>query len=126
MKTCDCYRVKSEQHCFVDENGVPVYEYVNTPRCWGTKEKDVCDCGGDKSKCNFYKRVRTKAAEENSLLITKGVLEDLEDLIMCHWGCDPIYYTDSEDKAEASAAKLCCKILEVIHMSRIIETDEEQ
>lgn len=22
-------------------------------RCWGTKERDVCDCGGDKRKCNF-------------------------------------------------------------------------
>ena len=25
-----------------------------TPRCMGTKEIDVCSCGGDKSKCDFY------------------------------------------------------------------------
>ena len=24
------------------------------PHCWGTKEKEVCNCGGDKNKCNFY------------------------------------------------------------------------
>ena len=24
--------------------------------CWGTKERDKCDCGGDKSRCTFYKK----------------------------------------------------------------------
>ena len=23
-------------------------------RCWGTPERSICTCGGDKSKCNFY------------------------------------------------------------------------
>ena len=23
-------------------------------RCWGTKEKDECDCGGDRRKCTHY------------------------------------------------------------------------
>lgn len=23
-------------------------------RCWGTPERDICTCGGDKSKCDFY------------------------------------------------------------------------
>ena len=24
------------------------------PRCWGTKEKEECSCGGNKNRCNFY------------------------------------------------------------------------
>lgn len=25
--------------------------------CWGTKERKPCSCGGNKSKCDFYKRM---------------------------------------------------------------------
>jgi len=35
---CDCYHI---------EYGIP--------RCWGTKEKDICSCNGFKRNCNFYK-----------------------------------------------------------------------
>lgn len=34
---CECYHI---------ENGEQV--------CWGTKEKEHCNCGGDKRLCNFY------------------------------------------------------------------------
>lgn len=26
--------------------------------CYGTKEREQCSCGGDKSKCNFYSEYR--------------------------------------------------------------------
>ena len=42
----------------------------------------------------------------------------IEGLIGEHWETDPIYYADSENKEEVSAAKLCCKILEIIRVSR--------
>lgn len=29
-------------------------------RCWGTKEMDVCSCGGDTNKCDFYPEKRRK------------------------------------------------------------------
>ena len=48
----------------------------------------------------------------------KNVLEKIEGLIGEYWGTDPAYYTGSENKEEADAAKLCCKILEAIRMSR--------
>lgn len=32
--------------CYHEENGQAY--------CWGTREKDHCSCGGDKSKCTFY------------------------------------------------------------------------
>jgi len=37
MNKCDCYMPE-------------------TSRCMGTKEMDLCDCGGDKDKCSFYKQ----------------------------------------------------------------------
>ena len=119
MNKCDSYHLEPERHYFVDEYGAPIYETINVPRCWGTKEKDVCNCDGDRSKCSFYESVRAKAAEkEKSLSTNKNVLEEIEDLIGEHWGTDPIYYTDSKNKEEAGAAKLCCKILEAIRIAQ--------
>ena len=118
MSKCDSYHLEPERHYFVDEYGAPIYENINVPRCWGTKEKDVCNCGGDKSKCNSYRRVRSETSEEKSFATTKNVLEEIEDLIGFYWGTDPAYYTGSENKEEADAAKLCCKILETIWLAQ--------
>lgn len=118
MSKCNSYRLELEQHHFVDENGVPVYENINVPRCWGTKEKDVCDCDGDRSKCSFYKSVREKAAVEKNNSDIKDVFDKIENLIGEYWGGDPAYYTDAKNKEEAGAAKLCCKILEVIRIAQ--------
>lgn len=32
--------------------------------CNGTRERDECSCGGDKTKCDFYPEVREKAMKE--------------------------------------------------------------
>lgn len=48
----------------------------------------------------------------------KDVFEEIEDLIGEYWGTEPIYYIDSKNEEEAGAAKLCCKILEAIQVSR--------
>ena len=43
---CSCWHlVQTGIHC-----GEPVYEQ----RCWGTPERSICTCGGDKSRCDFY------------------------------------------------------------------------
>jgi hypothetical protein len=54
----ECMEILSEEQemkcsCFREQYGKTV--------CYGTKEIDVCSCGGDKSKCNFYPEVRKKA-----------------------------------------------------------------
>lgn len=36
----------------VEKDGTPIWR--SDERCFGTKEKDPCSCGGDKSKCNYY------------------------------------------------------------------------
>lgn len=33
--------------------------------CRGTKEREPCECKGDRSKCDFYDNVRESADEEN-------------------------------------------------------------
>ena len=43
MSKCDSYYLQPEQHYFVDKYGAPVYENINVPRCWGTKEKEWTD-----------------------------------------------------------------------------------
>lgn len=125
MSKCDSYHLEPEQHYFVDEYGATIYENINVPRCWGTKEKDVCNCGGDRRKCSFYETVREKAVEEKNLSTSKNVLEEIEDLIGEYWGTDPIYYTNSKNEEEADAAKLCCKILEAIHIAQGGENGEK-
>ena len=41
---CDCYHI---------ENTLPV--------CWGTKEIEPCNCGGNPLKCDFYEYKREQA-----------------------------------------------------------------
>ena len=124
MKKCDCYRIEPERHHFAYENGVMICEYINVPRCLGTREKDVCCCDGDRSKCSFYESVREKASAKKSNSDIKDVFDEIENLIGKYWGTDPAHYINSKDKQEASAAKLCCKILEAIRMAQGGENDE--
>ena len=55
----------------------------------------------------------------------KNALEEIENLIGFYWGTDPAYYTGSENEEEAGAAKLCCKILEAIHIAQGGENGEK-
>jgi hypothetical protein len=129
MSKCDCYQFETKRrylsnidkitYTLATERLAPEYIDEEVGVCYGTKEKDVCNCGGDKSKCNFYERVRAEAAEEKeNLSTTKNVLEEIEGLIGDYWGTDPIYYVGSQNTEEDGAAKLCCKILEAIRVSR--------
>ena len=44
-------------------------------------------------------------------LVAQDILKQLKGLIEKHWGKDPVYYTGSRNKEEASAANVCCEIL---------------
>ena len=136
MNRCDCYQFETKRrylsnidkitYTLATERLAPEYIDEEVGVCYGTKEKDVCDCRGDKSKCNFYERVRAEATEEKKNLSTnKNVLEEIGDLIGEHWGTDPIYYVDSKNNEEAGAAKLCCKILEAIRTAQGGENNEK-
>lgn len=51
----------------------------------------------------------------------REALTEIKELIDNYWGVDPIYYTGSEDKEQAEAARLCCCINEIINS---VEDDE--
>ena len=71
MKKCECY--------FEQER--PVFQYGNFTSgysratgltttvgyCNGTKERDICNCKGDRCKCDFYPEVRAKAQQEEHI-----------------------------------------------------------
>lgn len=135
MSKCDCYQFETKRrylsnidkitYTLATERLAPEYIDEEVGVCYGTKEKDVCNCGGDRRECSFYETVREKAAEEKKFSERKDVLDEIENLIGEYWGTDPIYYTDSKNKEEANAAKLCCKILEAIRIAQRGETNEE-
>lgn len=37
------------------------FEYGDKSECWGTKERELCDCDGDETKCDFYQEKRAAA-----------------------------------------------------------------
>ena len=52
---CKCYRQRNKIHYLPD---VDNFELQMEGYCIGTKEYDPCSCGGDPSKCDFYKDKR--------------------------------------------------------------------
>lgn len=74
MNKCDCYRVKKiKQSCISQITGMPFWYDAEVSYCNGTKEREECSCGGDKTKCDFYPEVREKARArigEDSLIVT--------------------------------------------------------
>lgn len=65
MKKCECYHVTEravydpllQQKRFIEYDG----------ECWGTKERDICNCKGDRCRCDFYPEVRIKAQQEEHI-----------------------------------------------------------
>ena len=59
---CDCYRTKKVRHYLTEYekgfyaalHGEAPVDYIVEDYCIGTKEREICTCGGDKRKCNFY------------------------------------------------------------------------
>ena len=65
MSKCDCYYIQTErQYTYNPITGDPIRHNVDVGVCWGTRERDECSCGGDRSKCDFYPEVREKAQRE--------------------------------------------------------------
>lgn len=64
MKWCKGYSLE-----YNDREG-----YIS--RCDGTKERDICSCGGDKSKCDFYENVRDEGRLEEKLKETIKKIDD--------------------------------------------------
>lgn len=74
MRTnCDCYRIESKKrYTYHPITGRHIAHDVNVGVCIGTKCRDECSCGGDRTKCDFYLEVREKAQKESNKVITNG------------------------------------------------------
>ena len=57
MEKCDCYETRTETAGPWKNN----YLYGV---CLGTREVEMCNCGGDESKCTFYPEKRKKAEKK--------------------------------------------------------------
>lgn len=69
---CDCYHTQIEKQHTYHITGEPVYYDAEVSVCYGTKERDRCSCGGDRTKCDFYPEVREKALNEQENNITQN------------------------------------------------------
>ena len=47
-------------------------------RCLGIKEKELCACGGDESKCDFYPENKDKASRSN----VTDIVTEIESILM--------------------------------------------
>lgn len=69
MKKCDYYH---EEYEIIGWLGP--YEQIRKlrKRCNGTRERDECSCGGDRTKCDFYPDVRAKEKNESGKIVTNA------------------------------------------------------
>lgn len=72
MNKCDYY---NEQTKIIGWLGLDEIIRKTVYVCNGTREQDVCSCGGDRTKCDFYPEVRQK---ENKPMKAKIVVEGKE------------------------------------------------
>lgn len=61
MDKCKCYEETWE---IVGWLGPDEFIRKHRYRCNGTRERDECSCGGDRTKCDFYPEVREKTKKE--------------------------------------------------------------
>jgi hypothetical protein len=75
MNKCDCY---NEQTKIIGWLGPDEVIRKAVCVCNGTKEQDVCSCGGDRAKCDFYLEVRNKALKEKEPMKAKLLINGKE------------------------------------------------
>ena len=61
---CNCYHTQKEKRYAYHPLTGNVKHDVEVGVCWGTKELDKCECGGDEINCDFYPQVRETAQKE--------------------------------------------------------------
>ena len=92
MKKCDSYHLQPKtKYAYHPLSGRPIAYDIEVGVCWGTKECDECDCGGNETKCDFYPHVREKAKKETKEVITNGGYirskdnKELAKFLMSNW-----------------------------------------
>ncbi len=81
---CHCYHTqKKTRYTYNQYTGSPIPHDIEVGVCWGTKETDECNCGGDMTQCDFYPEVRAKAKKE----LTKNNPKIGEDYLIVTYDC---------------------------------------
>lgn len=79
MRQCECY---IEYRQLVDYTPLMKPLYKTVALCFGTKERDQCSCGGDRTKCDFYPEVREKAKKDLMFYGTFVDSDGIEDSLI--------------------------------------------
>lgn len=67
MNKCNHYRTQSQRRYLYNPlTGEACPINITVGVCYGTRERDECTCGGDRSKCNFYPKIREKERKEHT------------------------------------------------------------
>lgn len=81
---CDCYCITEKKEARYDMLGnFSHYLIKKVGQCWGTKECDECNCGGDRTKCDFYTENRTqskKLGDKDKSYILNTILQEVKPL----------------------------------------------
>lgn len=81
---CHCYHTeKKRRYTYNQFTGAPIAHDIDVGVCWGTKECDECNCGGDETQCDFYPEVRKKAKKK----LNKGNSKIGEDYLVVTYDC---------------------------------------
>ena len=76
---CKCYYEAEEVRYLEYYSYPPIKKVKKVGRCSGTKECEVCACGGDRRICDFYDYVRVNARSlEETPVESKEALEKKE------------------------------------------------
>ena len=69
MEKCKCY-----EEVWAITGWLGPDEVIRKRRtiCNGTRERDECSCGGDRTKCDFYPEVKEKAKKELEKIVTNA------------------------------------------------------
>ena len=85
METCSCYH---EVTTHIND-GYGKFKHETRYECYGTKEREECTCGGDRTKCNFYPDIKLAAELKNKETIGETTIYYAHH----QWK----YYTEIED-----------------------------
>ena len=85
MKKCECYH---EVDRGIYNPCLNLRLVVKEGQCWGTKERDICHCKGDKCQCDIYSYVKQKALKEkeckqNAKQKDKKITHVIDTLTFC-------------------------------------------
>ena len=65
---CNCYHTQKKlRYTYHPLTGSPIPHDIEVGVCWGTKETEECNCGGDMTQCDFYPEVRKKGRKNTSI-----------------------------------------------------------